>query len=174
MARPSKFGVASTVLGLIHFAATIFIVIVVPLKLRVAASGSTTKCLLDQSKTTWMGSGVSFCNVLVWFVVAVCAIYSLVSIATGCLPVSPLIATSIMLFTDAVLACSWFVMFVLIVQRSNAATAAGIGAKQFRSLVALAAALASVAMALDAAILVYSIAAEKRQKRRFESAPDVI
>jgi hypothetical protein len=174
MARRGKLGVASTVLFVIYFAATLFIALVVPLKLRVFSNGSTTKCLLDSSETALIDFGASFCSVLVWFVVGTSVMYTLASLVTGCLPMPLFLSRSILLLNDVVLACAWFVMFVLIVQKSNAATAAGIGAKSVRSSVALAAVLAALAIALDAAILVYSIVAERRQKTRSEPAPEAI
>jgi hypothetical protein len=184
MDRRSVYGIASGAFSLVHFAATLFIVIVVPLKLYSVSGassssgilGGSSRCALDISKNSpaTATSGTSFCTVLVWFVIAACVVYSLASLVTSYIPLPALVSTVILVGTDVVLAFAWFVMFVLIVQHSNAASAAGVGAKGSRQGVATAAAVAGLAVICSGAIRVYALIVERRQKDNFRATAEPI
>jgi hypothetical protein len=172
MGKASKYFIVSNALHLLHTAAAIYIIVVVPwklynVKLSLNASNPSnavafsSKCLLDPGTTSKVWSGERFCVAITAFAVVALLFSSVISLlkcCCGCITGNAFkLSHFITIVGDVVLAVMWGILFSTLLPRANAAKNAGYPRQGLREGTVIAVAVAAISMILDVFVNIIGI-----------------
>jgi hypothetical protein len=173
MGKASKYFILSNALHLLHTAAAIYIIVVVPWKLyhaKVSVNANnpsqgvnfSAKCLLDPGTSSKVWSGERFCVAITAFAVLALLFSSVISLlkcCCGCITGNAFkLSHFITIVGDVALAVMWGILFSTLLPRTNAAKAAGYPQQRLREGTVIAVAVAAISMILDVLVNVIGIA----------------